>query len=315
MSGEQKIRAFLFYLCVLVFLIGLPFILSFALGFKFDMRAFKFTKTGLISIKTQPSGANVYFGSKALNEKTPTSINELLPGEYSLRLELEKYYPWASRVIVEAGKVTQLDKIILFPLRPDITQLNKEKISSFWVDIKRGEVYYIDLEGLMIYKSDLEGGNFQEVGGFPELIPAPKKWRVSADKQLLVFFNPHQLAVVSLEPQNKMLSLELPFVVNFSNRKIQEVFWHSDNYHLILITDKSVEVLEARPQAEAVNLVTLNKRNTFAVYDTEKDILYFIDSQRAEDGKFYDNVYKLELSARLYPFMGLIKTKQDNNEE
>lgn len=315
MSREQKIRTILFYLCVLVFLISLPFILSFALGFKFDMRAFKFTKTGLVSIKTQPSGADVYFGSKALNQKTPTTINELLPGEYNVRLELEKYYPWASRVIVEAGKVTQLDKIILFPLRPDITQLNKEKISSFWVDIERGEVYYIDLEGLMIYKSDLEGGNFQEVGGFPDLVPAPKKWRVSANRQLLVFFNPHQLAVVSLEPQNKMLSVELPFVVNFANRKIQEVFWHSDNYHLILITDKSVEVLEARPQAEAVNLVTLNKRNTFAVYDTEKDTLYFIDSQRAEDGKFYDNVYKLELNARLYPFMGPIKTKQDNNEE
>ncbi len=315
MSGQQKIRAFLFYLCVLVFLIGLPFILSFALGFKFDTRTFKFTKTGLISIKTQPSGANVYFGSKVLNEKTPTAINELLPGEYRIRLELEKYYPWESQVIVEAGKVAQLDKIILFPLRPDITQLNKEKISSFWVDIEKGEVYYIDLEGLMIYRSDLKGDNFQEVGSFPEMSSLPKKWKVSANRQLMVFFNPHQLAVVSLEPQNRMLSVELPFVLNFVNRKIQEVFWHSDNYHLILITDKSVEVLEARPHAEPVNLLNLNKRNIFAFYDTEKDALYFIDSQRAEDGKFYDNVYKMELNARIYPFGKLMKTRQDNNEE
>lgn len=36
MLNEQKIRAILFYLSLIIFLAGLPFILSFALGYKFD---------------------------------------------------------------------------------------------------------------------------------------------------------------------------------------------------------------------------------------------------------------------------------------
>ncbi len=117
MLTEQKVRAFLFYLSVFIFLAGLPFILPFALGYKFDRRNFKFSKTGLIVIKTQPQGASIYFDKKLINDKTPATLNELLPGTYNMRLELERYYPWHDDINVEAGKVTRLEKVILFPLR------------------------------------------------------------------------------------------------------------------------------------------------------------------------------------------------------
>lgn len=298
MSGEQKIRAYLFYLCVSVFLIGLPFILSFALSYKFDSRTFKFRKTGLIAIKTSPSGASVYFGLKLLNEKTPTTITELLPGEYSVKIELEKHYPWGSQVNVEAGKVAQLEKIILFPLRANIKQLNKERVSSFWADIEKSKIYYFGQEGLSIYSSDWEGDNFEEIGNLPEMSSLPKKWKISPNRELFACFNPHQVAVVYLGSTSRMLAAGRSFVLNFSNRKISDIFWHSDNYHLVLITERTVEVLEARPNAAPVILANINKRNIACFYDVEKDTLYFLDSQMAEDRRFYDNVYKLELSAK-----------------
>lgn len=298
MSGEQKIRAYLFYLCVSIFFISLPFILCFALSYKFDTRTFKFRKTGLIAIKTSPSGASVYFGAKLLNEKTPATIIELLPGEYSLRIELEKYYPWGSRVNVEAGKVTQLEKIILFPLRANIKQLNKERISSFWVDTEKSKIYYFDQESLAIYRSDLEGDNFEEIGNLPEMSILPKKWKTSPNRELFACFNPHQVAVVPLGPPDRIVAAGSPFVLNFPNRKISDIFWHSDNYHLILITERTVEVLEARAHAASVILANINKKNIACFYDPGKDTLYFLDSQMAEDRRFYDNVYKLGLSAK-----------------
>ena len=161
MFNEQKIRTLLFYLCAVVFIIGLPFILSFALGYKFDTKTFRFKKTGLISIKTQPGSARIYFNSKLLKEKTPTTITELFPGEYGIKLELKEHYPWLSRVVVEAGRVTQLERIILFPVRPNIKQLNKEKTASFWVDTQKGQIYYFNQWEQIIYKSDLEGDNFE----------------------------------------------------------------------------------------------------------------------------------------------------------
>ncbi|MCX5701222.1 MAG: PEGA domain-containing protein, partial [Candidatus Omnitrophica bacterium] len=146
MFSEQRIRAFLFYLCLAVFFAGLPSILSFALGYKFDPSTFKFTKTGIISIKTQPEGVDVYLNGKLFSEKTPATINELIPGTYSLRLESERYYPWVSQVKVEARKVVRLEKIILFPKRTHIKQLNQEEVSSFWLDTQNSRIYYFNQE-------------------------------------------------------------------------------------------------------------------------------------------------------------------------
>lgn len=308
MVSEQRIRAFLFYLSVGIFLIGLPFILSFALGYKFDTRVFKFTKTGLIFLKTQPQGASIYLDGRLLNDKTPYTINELLPSKYNVRLELEDYYPWLGEVFVNAGKVTRVDKVILFPVRPNIKQLNKEKISSFFMDEKKGEIYYIDSDGGFIYRSDLEGQNFEEIGRIPDEFLAPMKWKISPDKEKLVCFNQKKAAVIDLVSP-KAFSFEPPVILDYPHRRINDMFWHSDSYHLIVVTDRDIEVSEAKPLAEPVSLVNLNKRNILAFYDDNQDTLYFIDSQKAEDGRVYDNVYKLELSTKSFSFQDLMKPK------
>jgi hypothetical protein len=308
-SREQKIRSVLFYLSLFIFLIGLPFILSFALSYKFNPRTLKFTRAGLIALKTQPQDADIYLDGRFLNERTPATINELLPGKYNIKLVLERHYPWLGEVEVEAGKVTRLEKIILFPIRPNIKQLNIERISSFWMDEEKERIYYIDQEDNIIYKSDLEGESFKEIGGVPEMKPIPKKWKASPDKEKLLGFNLHQIAIIYLNTPDDSSAAGSPFVLDYSKHKIVDVFWHSDSYHLILITDTNIGVLEASPQTIAVNLVNLNKKNVSCFYDNSKDTLYFMDSGEGSDGKLYDNVYKLELSAKAYPFQELIKTR------
>jgi hypothetical protein len=318
MSREQKIRFVLFYLSVTIFLIGLPFILSFSLGYKLNPRTLQFTKTGLIVLKTQPSGANVYLENRLLNEKTPLTINELLPGRYSLKVELEKHYPWVADTQVEAGKVTRLEKIILFPLRANIKQLNKDKVSSFWIDEGKERIYYINQEENIIYKSDLEGENFQELARIPEIPASPGNCKLSADKEKLLCFNHHKIAVVYLELQNGLFNKEQPkgqpYVLRYPQHNIIDVFWHSDSYHLIIITNSDIVALEAAPQATPVSLVTLNKRNTSAFYDTGTDTLYFLDSQKAADGNFYDNIYKIELNPEFFTLRELIKIRPNEKE-
>jgi len=307
-SHEQRIRATLFYLSVFIFFVGLPFILSFALGYKFNSKTFKFTKAVLIAIKTQPQGAAIFLGGILLNDKTPSTINELLPGKYRLRLELEHYYSWFAEVNVEAGKVTRLEKIIFFPLRSNVIQLNKAKISSFWVDDKKEKIYYVDQVENIIYKADLGKENFEEIGVIPGTFSV-KKWKVSPDRSKLLCFNPHQVAVVNLHPQEYLSDADSAVVLDYANRKITDAFWHSDSFHLVLITEKNIEVIEASQNATPVDLVNLNKKNVTAFYDDNKDTLYFIDSQKAEDGQVYDNVYQLELNAKFSPIKELLNTK------
>ena len=306
---EQRIRSFLYHICVAIFLIGLPMILSFALSYKFNPRTFKFTKAGLVSIKTQPQGASIYLNGKLLDDRTPATINELLPGSYNVKLELEEYYPWQSNTYVDAGKVTRLEKVILFPLRANVKQLNKEKITSFWVDKEKGKVYYLDAEELAVFRSDLEGNDFEETGDLSGVSAAQKKWKVSPDRKKILLFSQHQIAVVNLEQQNKPVDMQEAVILEYSDYRINDAFWHSDSYHVILVTDRDIQVTEAKSEPMTVSLVNLYKRNASVFYDESNDTLYFLDTQKAADGKLYDNVYKLELGSRLLPLQGLIKER------
>jgi hypothetical protein len=308
MSGAQRIRVVLFYLSVLVFFSGLPFIISFALGFKFDRRTFKFTRTGLIVLKTQPPGATVYLNKTLLSEKTPTSISELLPGKYTVDLELSDCYPYAGEVEVQAGKVTRLEKIILFPVKPDLKKLNREAITNFWVDEARATVYYLNESEQSLYKSDLDGDKFAKVADFIALSPAPKQWKISPDKEKLCYYNMRQIGIVYLDPtRERPYQTQAEFIITSPHQSIIDVFWHSDSFHLIVVGNKKIDVLEARANTQPLTLVTLEKRDAKAFYDIRSDALYYLDVQRAEDGRYYENLYKLELNNKLSPLYELMK--------
>jgi PEGA domain len=315
MSNEQRIRAVLFYLSITVFFAGLPLILSFSLGYKFNPRTFKFTKTGIISLKTQPQGASVYLDGKLLNEKTPATIAELLPGSYSVRLELKRHYPWVSQVNVEPRKVERFEKIILFPKRSNIKQLNQDRVTHFWMDKEEGKLYYFNQDENILYKSNLDGDRFEEIGSIPEEFSLPpKEIKISPDRQKMLIFNGHQISVIALKPKEESAYMGAPVILYFPGKYIHNVFWHSDSYHLILVTDRNIEVLESEDKPNPVNLVSLSKRAPEVFYDTDKGTLYFMDSQRGADGGYYDNVYRLELSGKEYLLNNLMNLRQNAKE-
>ena len=308
-SAFQRARSFLFYLSLFLFFAGLPFILCFALGYKFNPHTLRFVKTGLIYIKTQPEGAKIYLNGKLIPDKSPASIQELIPGVYKITLELAQYYTWKSEVDVEAGKVSRIDKVILFPLRPDLQQLNPERFSFFRVDIEKGLIYYLDQENRVVYRSNLDGSNFEDIASLPEKFAQINGWEVSADKSKLFIFSTHQVGVIFFDMRNDYEYSDSFVLLDYPQEKIIKVFWHSDSYHLIALTNKHVMVIESRPLAKAVNLVELNNEATEAFYDNKRQVLYFSDNRKSPNDSSYNNLYKLELSPQLYLLERLMKKK------
>lgn len=218
-------------------------------------------------------------------------MQDLVPGVYKITLELKHHYPWKGEIDVEAGKVSRLDKIILFPLQPNLQQLNREKFSSFRIDNEKKVIYYLDQASKVIYRSDLDANNFEDIASLPQGFGQITGWEVSADGRKLFIFNNHQISVVFFDNQNDYDYPESGIFLDYSQEKITNVFWHSDNYHLVVVTDRHVQVIEARLQAKPVNLVELNREDSRAYYDIKGDILYFTDNY---------NLYKLELSPGLF---------------
>ena len=313
MFSEQRIRGVLFYLSLVVFFVGLPFILSFALGYKLNPRTFKFTQTGLVSIKTSPSGARIFLDAKLLDEKTPATIQELLPGLYNIRLELEEHYPWVTQVNVEPRKVVRLEKVILFPVRPNIKQINQGAIASFLVDKEKGKIYYLNQSENAFFVSDMEGEKFERLNSVPDGFKYPlKELKISPDREKMAFFNDRQICIVYLNPEKSLLYGQTPLVLNYPNQRLEHLFWHSDSYHLLVITDKNIAIIESSPKINPLNLVNLNKMAAGFFYDMDKDMLYFRDLWRGADGLTYENVYKLEINNKNSILENIIKPNQDD---
>lgn len=294
---------------------GLPVILSSALGYKFDRRTFKFAKTGIIFLKTQPLGAGVYLNDRLLEEKTPLTLNEMLPGRYRVKIVLKDHYPWSAEINVESGKVSRFDKIILFPERSNIKQLNKQWATSFWFNEKDNYIYYLDREDGCVYKTDPEGQESDKITCLPAgQLGVPVKWVLSPDKKKILCFGPRLAAVLFPQAEDDLNGRYEPFMLDFAYSGIRNMYWHSDSYHLIAVTDNKIMVLEARPNSSAVTLVNLNKKDAVTYYNSESDTLYFSDVQQGADANLYENIYKLELNNRIFPFLDFIKQRQNDFE-
>ncbi len=315
MPEGQRTRRVFFYLCVCVFFISLPYILSYSLGYKFNLRALRFIKTGLIVLKTQPSAAEVYLNGKLLKDKTPVTISELLPGKYNLLVKLEEYYSWNIDVNVQAGKVMRFEEIILFPSQTNIKQLNKEQVLSFWFDQDKQAIYYFNQDDGIVSRSDSDGQNYEEIDKFIPIFPVPEAYKLSADRKKIAYFNQHKIGVsYAVLPKE---SVSKDFILDFPVINIRDIFWYSNDAYLIVITDKTIEVLEARPAAKPIVLINLSKSSRYYFYDANNDAFFFLDSQTAVDGKTYDNVYKIDLSQRIFNlggFENLIKHKTNNEK-
>jgi len=112
------VRKIFFYIFAAVYIVLCPLMILYAIGYLYKPGMAKgVVKTGLIAVATVPSQANISMNNSRYAKLSPAVINELLPGEYSIRLELEGYQAWEEIVSVEAKKATVLDKILLIPLR------------------------------------------------------------------------------------------------------------------------------------------------------------------------------------------------------
>lgn len=143
-------RKILFYTFCLIFFLMTPLIILYANGYKLNIKdptSFSLVqKTGMMIIKTEPDQAKIYVDDKVekpffknlLSEeenfiKTPAKIKGLLPGEYTIRLELQGYWPWSKKIKIESGQITNLSNIELFkkksPLFITETDIQPIKIS------------------------------------------------------------------------------------------------------------------------------------------------------------------------------------------
>lgn len=126
-----KLRKILFWIFTLLYIVLCPALILNSLGIviKPGHGSKNVVKTGIIYVASTPSGASLILDGKPINGQTPTAINNLLPGTYTLEVTAKNYKSWETTVTVTAETATPLDSVLLIP-----ESLNAVELSSIPMD-------------------------------------------------------------------------------------------------------------------------------------------------------------------------------------
>ncbi len=141
----------------IVLIIGVILVI-YAQGKRLDKNG-KLVGVGIIQIDSTPNDADIYVNGK-FKTKSDTNIENLKPGNYTIKIQKTHYHTWEKLVEVKEGFVTPL-KISLFPSNPSLTALTFDGVFSPKISPNRKLVVFgrqsSDSPGLYV----LELGNGQ----------------------------------------------------------------------------------------------------------------------------------------------------------
>ncbi|MDZ4243777.1 MAG: PEGA domain-containing protein, partial [Candidatus Doudnabacteria bacterium] len=143
---------------LIIFMIAGPSIVLLARGFRYDFSQNRIVKTGTLVVKTEPRGARVFLNGQEL-KTTPLIHRFLTPGEYSLEIQKDNYFPWKKRITVHAEQVITInspdsDEIALFLSSPAIFP-----VATSTADFVASENGIFYLRDSTIYRVDQGGKN------------------------------------------------------------------------------------------------------------------------------------------------------------
>ena len=125
-----RVRRILSLIFILLFFAITPAIMLYAAGYRLGKNAFSVQRTGMFMIDSRPRSAKVLLNGQAqetwlsslFKQKkfltTPAKIKNLLPGEYTVAVELDGYLSWQKKLTIGPGAATFAENISLFKNNP-----------------------------------------------------------------------------------------------------------------------------------------------------------------------------------------------------
>lgn len=165
-------RRITYLIFIIIFLIITPVVILYAAGYRYNFQKHKLQKTGILILKSKPEGANIFLNGELQKISTPARLTNLMPEDYSVKVEKENFYFWQktlpvrSRLTTFAENITLFKKnlpielspgdIPLFSLSPD-----KEKIVYLLTDETEKQVWLLNNktgEKIMLYGTTAKEG-------------------------------------------------------------------------------------------------------------------------------------------------------------
>ncbi len=86
----------------------------------------KLVGIGILQVGTVPNNASIYLNGQ-FKSKSDTNIEDLKPGNYTVKIQKDHYHTWEGLVKIKEGFVTPLT-VTLFPVNPSLTALTSDGV-------------------------------------------------------------------------------------------------------------------------------------------------------------------------------------------
>ena len=140
------IRRIIFWTFVTSFLIAAPLLVLYTAGYRYSFSTNQVSRTGVLSITTNPRSVDIYLDGIYAQAKTPEVLKRIMPDQYSLELRKDGYHSWFGDVEIESGRTVQLQNITIFIDASPELLFNKDA-QIIAINPSNGSIAYIVREG------------------------------------------------------------------------------------------------------------------------------------------------------------------------
>ena len=146
---SKKTRTFLFYSCVILFLIAAPLVLLYFQGYRIDLNPPKdgsiLTQTGGLYFKIIPAQTIVSIDGKTTKKSdfffSDVFIKNLLPKTYNIKITKDGYFSWEKNLEVKKNLVTEAKNVVLIPQNADLQTIT-DGVQDFFISPDGTKIIY-----------------------------------------------------------------------------------------------------------------------------------------------------------------------------
>jgi len=309
----RRTRRIIFYFFVLIFIIFVPLIIFYALGYTFDWEKKTVVATGGIYLKSAPSGADIYINDNPKG-KTTKLIRRLPPKIYDIEITKTDFHPWHKELTVEPKLVAKANNILLVSSNPKISLVatesaeysifKKKETNPYFIannnlyELKASRILAKNILNFVVYKNgilyldnltgqifELDLTTLKSAEFFEQVFPSfnQGKWILSSDNKKLLCQKDKSVEILWLDDisNNSILRQKGDLDKIDFNVKINDVIWMPEtDEHLIVATDNAILIteLDSRFPRNTVNFITTDSPQI--IYDASDKILYFLSQEK-----------------------------------
>ena len=316
----RKTRRIIFYVFLLIFIIVVPLIILYALGYTFDFEKRIIVPTGGIYLKSLPSGADIYINDKP-SGKTNKFIKRLPPKIYDIEITKTDFYPWHKKLTIEPGLVAKASNVLLVPFNPKISLAATESKEYALFQDKKDELYYISTPAsggtsknlydssngkllaknainFVIYKDgiiyldnvtekifELDLTTLTSASMFEQVFPSfnQGKWIMSSDNKKLLCQKDKSVEILWLDNMtaNSIVRKKGDIEKIDFAQKINQVIWYpKTDEHLIVATDNSILITELDNRLPRNTFNFITAEKPQILYNSSQKLLYFLSQNK-----------------------------------